>query len=139
MWIHTFFAYLNVLSLTQKELQKHDSFSQFFYIVLLDSNALGPMMLKDCNPITEEGDILVLQISSTANMTSSFPTKMFSHGSFWMRLRTFWRTLVHTQTHICRLVCKSTYTQTRSKVKEVLKETPCFSAIIRWLLLQIKM
>lgn len=127
MWIHTFFVYLNVLSLTQKELQKHDSFSQFFYIVLLDSNALGPMMLKDCNPITEEGDILVLQISSTANMTSSFPTKMFSHGSFWMRLRTFWRTLVHTQTHICRHVCKNTYTNTEQSERGAKRNPMLFS------------
>ena len=50
-----------VLTFTQKELEKQDSFSQFFNIVSLDINALGPTMPKHCNPITEEGGVLAVQ------------------------------------------------------------------------------
>lgn len=44
-----------VLRLTQKELEKQDSFSLFF-------NALGPMMLKHCNPIPEGGILVPLKL-----------------------------------------------------------------------------
>ena len=50
-----------VLSPIQKESKKQDSFLLFFNIIPIDINALSPMMLKDCNPITKEGGILVLR------------------------------------------------------------------------------
>ena len=51
----------NVLGRIQKESEKPNSFSLFFCIVSLDRNAFDLMMLKNCNSITEEGSILVLQ------------------------------------------------------------------------------
>ena len=53
---------------THKELEKQDSFSLFFKIVLFDINALSPTMDKHFNPIREEGGILVLQ--NTTHMAS---------------------------------------------------------------------
>lgn len=46
-----------VLSFIQ-ELKEQESFSEFFYVVPLDINALCPMMLKHCNSITEEDGVL---------------------------------------------------------------------------------
>ena len=48
-----------VESSTQKESKKQYSFSLFFNIVHLDISKFGSMMFKHCNPITEEGAILV--------------------------------------------------------------------------------
>ena len=50
-----------VLSFARKVLEKQNSFSLFFVIVVFDIISLGPAMLKQCNPISEEGSILVLQ------------------------------------------------------------------------------
>ena len=47
--------------LTHKELEKQDSFSQFFNIVPLNIDTLGPMMIKHCNLFMREGSTLVLQ------------------------------------------------------------------------------
>ena len=49
-----------VLSFVQEELEKQDSFSLFFNRNPLDINAFYSTMLKHCNPITEDG-ILILK------------------------------------------------------------------------------
>ena len=50
-----------IQSLSQKELEKQDSFLLFFCVVFFGIYALDPVILKHSNPITEEDDILVLQ------------------------------------------------------------------------------
>lgn len=42
-------------------MEKQDSISLFFDIVTLDINALALTMLKNCNSITEEDGVLVLE------------------------------------------------------------------------------
>ena len=49
-----------VVSLLQKESAKEDKFSLFFFKIPLDINALRPKTINYCNPITDEGGILVL-------------------------------------------------------------------------------
>ena len=48
------------LSPAQKESEKQYSFSLFFQIVSLNIKPLDPLMVKNCNSITDEGGVLVL-------------------------------------------------------------------------------
>ena len=61
MYMYASIYLQEVLSFTQKELDKQDSFSLFFNIVPVEIIALDPTMLMHCDPITEGGDILVFQ------------------------------------------------------------------------------
>ena len=49
------------MKVKHKMLEKEDNFSLFLSIVSFNIDALGPMMPKHSNTITEEGNILVHQ------------------------------------------------------------------------------
>ena len=73
-----------VVSLSQKELEKQDSFSIVFSMIAHDFIALYQKLFKHVNPVLEEGGILVLH--KTTHITSSlFPKWPLLQAGFELR------------------------------------------------------